>query len=217
MEDRIVTGLVFMVVLLFSLSLHESAHAWAAHRMGDDTAMRLGRVSLNPVRHIDPVGTLLIPIIMFFTNAPLIGWAKPTPVNPANYRRLARGHVLVSAAGPASNLALALICAFVLVLLARMGLYHQIFTPLVMILQVGILLNVLLMVFNLIPLPPLDGSWIVSWGLPRSMTAPYDRVMETYGQWILLALVVTGLLGRLLEPIVDIMTGLISLLIRMSL
>src|SRR5438132_12561752 len=147
------------VVLLFSRSVHESAHGWMAWKLGDETAMRLGRVSLNPIVHIDPIGTLLFPLIQIFTSVPLLGWAKPTPYNPANFRRdvsMRTGHVLVAAAGPVSNLLLGLFFAVALIVLVRAGVIQTQRDFLYNIVFLGVELNVLLAVFNFIPIPPLD-------------------------------------------------------------
>jgi Zn-dependent protease len=184
------------VVLLFSLSFHESAHAWAALRMGDDTAAREGRISLNPLVHIDPIGTVLMPLLQFLMSGmPLLAWAKPTPYNPANFRRgisLGRGHVIVAAAGPLSNLLLGVVFTFGLFVVARSGLVALEGGDSVVLnlLATGIELNVLLMLFNLVPLPPLDGSKVASWGLPRSLGERYDSVVESFGPWLLLILLV---------------------------
>jgi Zn-dependent protease len=184
------------VVLLFSLSFHESAHAWAALRMGDDTAAREGRISLNPLVHIDPIGTVLMPLLQFLMSGmPLLAWAKPTPYNPANFRRgisLGRGHVIVAAAGPLSNLLLGVVFTFALFVVARSGLVALEGGDSVVLnlLATGIELNVLLMLFNLVPLPPLDGSKVASWGLPRSLGERYDSVVESFGPWLLLILLV---------------------------
>jgi Zn-dependent protease len=198
--ETIAVGLTTYVVLLFSLSVHESAHAWTAHRMGDDTAIRQGRVSLNPLVHIDPIGTLLIPLLqIFWGGIPLIGWAKPTPVSSRNFRNLARGHILVAGAGPASNLALAVVFTLALFLSLRAAV--DVHGPLIAIVTTGIQMNVILALFNLIPLPPLDGSWIASWGLPRAVAAAYGRLVEPYGSIVLLVLVATGGLGYVIGPI----------------
>jgi Zn-dependent protease len=198
--DRIAMGLTTYVVLLFSLSVHESAHGWMAWRMGDDTAIRQGRVSLNPLVHIDPVGTVLIPLIQIFgpMGIPLMGWAKPTPVGAHNFRRLARGHILVAAAGPVSNMILAVIFTIALFVAFRLGVETN--DPAGILIVTGVIMNVSLAVFNLVPLPPLDGSWIASWGLPRPIANKYDRVMEPWGQWILLILFMTGILGVVVAP-----------------
>jgi len=202
-QQRIAEGLTTYVVLLFSLSFHEAAHAWAAFRMGDDTALRGGRISLNPLVHIDPIGTVLLPMIMFLSSgSPLFGWAKPTPYNPANFRRdrsVAWGHIIVAGAGPISNMILAVLFTAMLVVGLRVtgGELNETARRLF---AVGIYVNVLLMVFNLVPLPPLDGSKVASWGLPRSLGQSYDRVMEPYGPWILLIMVGTGAIGWLIGP-----------------
>jgi len=206
--ERLAWGLTYYVVLLFSLSVHESAHGWMALRLGDDTAARQGRVTLNPLSHIDPVGTLLIPMLqIFWGGVPLLGWAKPTPVGAHNFKRLARGHVLVAGAGPASNLLLALVFTAALFVGLRSGAREM--EPVMAILTTGVQMNVVLALFNLVPLPPLDGSWVVSWGLPRTLSAGYDRVVEPYGQWILLVLFATGALGWALSPFVKTLSTLL--------
>jgi len=205
------------VVLLFSLSVHESAHAWTASRLGDDTARDLGRVTLNPIAHMDPVGTVLMPLLMFLSGGlPLLAWAKPTPYNPANFRRdvpLRRGHMLVAGAGPLSNFVLALVFTAVLYVVARAGASQGPAHPLLTIASLGVELNVLLAVFNLFPIPPLDGSKVASFGLPGTIGERYDRVIGPYGFAILLVLVMSGLLWRILGPIgraiVDFLYGLI--------
>jgi len=202
--EHIALGLTTYVVLLFSLSVHESAHAWMAWKLGDDTAMRLGRVSLNPIVHIDPVGTLLFPLIQIFTNVPLLGWAKPTPYNPANFRRdvsLRTGHVLVAAAGPVSNFLLAVVFTGILVVLVRGGLVQSRDSFLLTLALLGIQLNVLLALFNLVPIPPLDGSKVASFGLRGNLGETYDRVVGPYGFVILMLLLMSGALGYVLGPI----------------
>jgi Zn-dependent protease len=214
--EHIALGLTTYVVLLFSLSVHESAHAWMAWKLGDETAMRLGRVSLNPIVHIDPIGTLLFPLIQIFTNVPLLGWAKPTPYNPANFRRdvsLRTGHVLVAAAGPVSNFLLALIFTGVLVVLVRGGLIQSTDNFLLTLALLGIQLNVLLALFNLVPIPPLDGSKVASFGLRGDLGDRYDRGMGPYGFVILMLLLMSGALGYVLGPIQNlILRALFALL-----
>jgi Zn-dependent protease len=202
--EHIALGLTTYVVLLFSLSVHESAHAWMAWKLGDDTAHRLGRVSLNPIVHIDPIGTLLFPLIQIFTNVPLLGWAKPTPYNPANFRRdvsLRKGHMLVAAAGPVSNFLLALVFTGVLVVLVRGGLVQNRDNFLLTLALLGIQLNVLLALFNLVPIPPLDGSKVASFGLGGELGDKYDRVMGPWGFVILMLLLMSGALSYVLGPI----------------
>ncbi len=204
--ERVAWGITSYVVLLFSLSFHEAAHAWMARRLGDDTAEREGRVSLNPLVHIDPIGTVLMPLVQFFANGlPVLAWAKPTPYSPANFGRhtsLRRGHVLVAGAGPLSNLLLALIFTGLLLVANGTGLLDTSQTTF-MILALGVQLNVALAIFNLVPLPPLDGSKVISFGLPPDMGQAYDRVAQPYGQWILLGLFLSGALGFVLSPILD--------------
>ena len=208
---------MWFVVLLFSLSFHEASHAWMARRLGDHTAEQEGRISLNPMDHIDPLGTVVIPLVQFFSNAALIGWAKPTPYNAGNFNRnvgLARGHILVAAAGPLSNMVLAAgFTAVLFVLVKVFGVAEHGSAPR-MLLDFGITTNVSLAIFNFIPVPPLDGSKVASWGLPRSMGDAYDRVMEPVGQWLLLILVMTRVLGILMWPIVSIVLYFIYSLIN---
>lgn len=200
--DRLAMGLTYYVVLLFSLSVHESAHGWMALRMGDDTAAREGRITLDPLSHIDPVGTVLVPLLqILWIGLPLLGWAKPTPVGAQNFRRLARGHVLVASAGPASNVVLAALFTALLYAARHSSLVES--HAALALLNTGVYLNVVLALFNLVPLPPLDGSWVASWGLPRAVAARYDQVVEPYGQWLLLVLFATGALGWLLSPFVS--------------
>jgi Zn-dependent protease len=214
---HIALGLTTYVVLLFSLSVHESAHAWMAWKLGDDTAKSLGRVSLNPVVHIDPIGTLLFPIIQIFTGVPLLGWAKPTPYNPANFRRdvsMRKGHMLVAAAGPLSNFLLAVIFTGVLYVIFRSRLVESPDDFLFNLVVLGIELNVILALFNLLPVPPLDGSKVASYGLPGSIGEKYDRVMGPYGFVVLLLLLMSGILGRILRPIQNLVLGLLFGMVR---
>jgi Zn-dependent protease len=215
--DRIALGLTSYVVLLFSLSFHESAHAWMASRLGDDTARSLGRVSLNPIVHIDVFGTLIFPLLQIFTGVPLLGWAKPTPYNPANFRpdvSQRKGHMLVAAAGPVSNLILALVFTAILYVLIRTGVVDGTRQTLPTIVILGIELNVLLAVFNFVPIPPLDGAKVASFGLPASVGERYDRVVGPYGFMILMLLMFTGALSRVLGPIQGFILGLLAWLVR---
>jgi Zn-dependent protease len=185
--------IIALLILIFSLSVHEAAHAWSASRLGDDTAKRLGRVSLNPIVHTDPIGTLLLPILAMISNAPIIGWAKPTPVNTRNLGHPRRDHILVTAAGPASNLMIAFVAALVLRLNpVEVG-------PVPMIATQVLLLNVLLAVFNMLPIPPLDGGQIMMALLPPAIASRL-RFLYEYGFLILMALLLTGVLGSLIGP-----------------
>jgi Zn-dependent protease len=182
-----------MIVLLFSLTVHEMAHAWSADRLGDPTARLLGRVSLNPIVHTDLIGTIVFPLIAMVSGAPLLGWAKPVPVNMRYLRRPRRDYVLVAAAGPASNLVLAVGAAIVLVFMpvSPQTLDQPTVTvPLAAILSQLIRLNVLLAVFNMIPIPPLDGGNVLAGLLPVSLAATFNR-LRPYGFLLLYALILS--------------------------
>ena len=200
-ELDISTLVIALLVLIFSLTVHEAAHAWSASQLGDDTAKRLGRVSLNPMVHVDPIGTLLLPLIAMVSNAPIIGWAKPTPVNVRNLRHPRRDHILVTAAGPASNLAIATAASLALRVLPSSagGSGLDVATPLNLIATEALLLNVLLAVFNMLPIPPLDGGQILMALLPPRI-AIHLRFLYEYGFLILMGLLVTGVLGYLIGP-----------------
>lgn len=191
--QEIVLKLFQFAILLFSLSLHEASHAWMASRLGDQTARMLGRVTLNPVKHIDPIGTLLFPLIAMFSGIPLLGWAKPTPVTGRNFKNYKRDDILTTLAGPVSNLLAALVAVVLLVLIAKTSqlgneVVHQvaigqidvfqstIMLPIVLVCYFGIIINLFLTAFNLLPLPPLDGSHIFRYMLPYQWTAMYDRL-----------------------------------------
>ena len=207
-------ALTSYVVLLFSLSFHESAHGWMAYKMGDDTAMSQGRVTLNPLVHIDPVGTVLMPLLMTMSvGVPFLAWAKPTPVGAHNFKNLSRGHILVAGAGPISNLVLVLVFTGVLFVAVRLGLQVNRTSPSTYILLNGVVLNISLAIFNMVPLPPLDGSWVASWALPRNLAHHYDRVVEPYGTWILLLLVVSGGLQRVLGPLTEAVSALLMAIV----
>ena len=202
MLDLDIPSLVIaFLFFIFSLTVHVAAHAWSASRLGDDTAKRLGRVSLNPVVHTDPIGTLLLPLIAMVSNAPIIGWAKPTPVNVRNLRQPRRDHILVTAAGPASNLLIATAASMALRVLPGGGSSAELdlITPLTMIATQALLLNVLLAVFNMLPIPPLDGGQILMALLPARV-AMHLRFLYEYGFLILMGLLVTGVLGYLIGP-----------------
>jgi Zn-dependent protease len=196
--------LIQISVLIASLSVHEAAHAWAADRLGDPTARHLGRLSLNPAVHIDPIGTLLFPLIAMMTRVPLIGWAKPVPVDPRNLKHPKRDFALVAAAGPASNLIMAVIAAVVFALLPHAGpgdiAARAVIRPLDNLLLEFVQLNVLLAVFNMIPVPPLDGGNVLLGVLPRGGARLVEQ-LRPYGFMILYALMLTGMLGTLLGPV----------------
>ena len=193
---------ISFIVLLFSLTVHEMAHAWTADRLGDPTARLLGRVSLNPLVHADPVGTVLFPLIAMITGAPLIGWAKPVPVNVRQLRHHRRDYVLVAAAGPASNLLMAVTAGC---LLAVLPISPQtldeanVSAPLATFLSQAMRLNVLLAVFNMIPIPPLDGGNVLAGLLPNHLAGIFNQI-RPYGFILLYALILTGGFDALVVP-----------------
>ena len=193
-------------VLLFSLTVHEAAHAWSADRLGDATARMLGRVSLNPAVHIDPLGTIVFPLIAMVTNLPIIGWAKPVPVNTRNLRgHWKRKYMAIAAAGPASNLMLASIAA---VGVRLMG-FEAASGPVFRFLLLMVVINVLLAVFNMLPIPPLDGGNVLSGLLRGRASDMFDR-LRPYGFFLLYALLLTGVFERIVFPIQE---GILSWLL----
>jgi Zn-dependent protease len=193
---------ISFIVLLFSLTIHEMAHAWTADRLGDPTARLLGRVSLNPLVHADPIGTFVLPLVAAFTGLPIIGWAKPVPVNVRNLRHHRRDYLLVVGAGPASNLVMAIVASTLLAIVpvspVTLG-EPNITTPLASLLSLAIQINVLLAVFNMIPIPPLDGGNLVIGLLPDRLSVMVSRVRQ-YGFLILYALILSGGLEKLVVP-----------------
>lgn len=194
----VVTIVIQVVILLFALSVHESAHAWTADRLGDPTARRLGRVSLNPLVHLDLVGSLLFPLMGLALGGVVFGWAKPVPVNPVFLKNPRADHALVAAAGPASNVLLAIACLLGLKLLGDVSAGP--IPVLAMAFYYGLILNVILAVFNLMPIPPLDGGWILSGMLPQLFGKFYDLI-RPYSFVLLIMLLYTGVFSVILRPV----------------
>jgi Zn-dependent protease len=193
---------ISFIVLLFSLTLHELAHAFTADRLGDPTARLLGRISLNPMVHADPIGTIVFPLLAMVTGAPLIGWAKPVPVNVRRLRHERRDYVLVAAAGPCANLVLATGSALLLTLIPISPQTLQetnVSVPVAVILSQAIRLNVLLAVFNMIPIPPLDGGNVLGGLLPPGIARQFDA-LRPYGFLLLYALMLSGKLEYVIGP-----------------
>ena len=194
-------------VLLLSLTFHEAAHAWSADRLGDATARLLGRVSLNPAVHIDPIGTIAFPLIAMVTGLPIIGWAKPVPVNTLNLRQhWKQKFMLIAAAGPVSNLVLATIAAVGVRIMGfetgpdgAAGLLFQFLLAMV-------ILNVLLAVFNMVPVPPLDGGNVLAGLLPGKGHELFD-LLRPYGFLIIYGLLLTGILWQIVEPVQSVIVG----------
>ncbi|HKG23305.1 MAG TPA: site-2 protease family protein [Blastocatellia bacterium] len=214
---------IWFVVFLFSLSLHEAAHAWTSERFGDDTGRHMGRITLNPLPHIHPLGTIVFPLIgmlslMTGSGFAMFGWAKPVMTNPLLWRDKTKANIMVSAAGPLSNFVLATIAFVALKSMLSAGLvvpsmypsYFSLVTPvaanatilepLSRLLSILLLLNITLGVFNLIPIPPLDGSHVLESLLPYEMAKAYEQI-EPYGFILLIGLMFTGIFGMILNPI----------------
>ncbi len=214
--------IMFLVNLLLAVSIHEAAHAWMSLKFGDDTAYMLGRVTLNPVSHTDPVGTLLIPMIAFFFGAlggalgaiPLIGWGKPTPVNPRKWTNYKTANVMVSIAGILANLLLVIIGFTIFKTLLETGAINAanidtgLIKPISIFLMNLIILNISLAIFNLMPFPPLDGSKILSTFLPDSFQ-PAIQILEQFGFIILLLLVYLGFFRFIISPVVGLVNYLL--------
>lgn len=200
---------VLALPVLFAITVHEAAHGWMANRLGDSTARRLGRVTLNPLRHIDPLGTLVVPLATFLLTGFLFGWAKPVPIDGRNLHHPRRDMALVAIAGPAANLVMAILWG--LVIRVGIGLWDQsqwVALPLVYMGAAGVLINVILMALNLFPLLPLDGGRVLSSLLPPAWSAMLSRI-EPYGLVLLLLLLVTGVLAAILMPVIQWTIGLL--------
>jgi Zn-dependent protease len=200
--------ILYMVALIFSLSLHEAMHAWMSNRFGDDLAHSQGRVSLSPVTHVDPIGTLLFPAIAFFTHAPALGWARPTPVNPLRWRDKRKANFWVSIAGVLGNFAIAIVVGLVIRVL-----YHTGYIPFARndstmeavfaLLRVFFEMNIGLAVFNLFPIPPLDGSKILASILPESFGSAIESI-EQYGYIILIVALITGVFRAIFSVVIPL-------------
>lgn len=191
--------LVGLGIILIALTVHEAAHAWTADHLGDPTARLLGRVSLNPLVHIDPIGTILLPLVAVLSNFPIIGWAKPVPVNLSRLRHPRRDFMIVAAAGPLSNLAQAVVATFLLHGLLGAGGAEGGASPILELLFRAVQINVLLAFFNLIPIPPLDGGNVLAGLLPESAAMVLDRI-RPFGFILLYALMFSGILWQLIIP-----------------
>ncbi len=226
MPEQLLPQLViYMVVLLLAISAHEAAHAWMSYRFGDDTARLLGRITLNPASHIDPIGTLLIPIVGFIVGAmagpgtriPLIGWGKPTPVNPLRWRNKDVANIMVSGAGIMANIFIAF-CAFIIIKFLLMtgtflSIPESLQEPVGIFLEFLLTMNISLAVFNLLPFPPLDGSKILETFLPAS-AQPILATLEQHGYIILMLLIYIGFFSAIITPILRFVYYLLYLGVR---
>ena len=201
-------SLIILAVLLFSLTVHEMAHALTADWYGDPTARRLGRISLNPAVHVDPVGTIMLPLLGLLAGGFVFGWAKPVPVNPANLKNHRRDFLVIAAAGPASNILMAIAASQLLGLVpGGLGASEGVPGVLATFGFAMVQLNLLLAVFNMLPIPPLDGGNVLAGVLPEAVAASYDRLVRPYGFVILIVLMATGWLYRLIGPPLSFLMG----------
>ena len=219
----VASAVLWIFPLLFAVVLHEFAHGWAAARLGDDTAARLGRLTLNPLAHVDLVGTIVMPALLFMSGSPfLFGYAKPVPVDWTRLRDPRRDMVWVAAAGPAMNMLLAIVSAIMLGVLlgaaapadlaATTGGGFAVVAPMAVMAQRSVVLNVVLAVFNLLPIPPLDGGRVAVGLLPDSLARPLARV-EPFGFLLVFGLLISGMLGTVLGPVVGIVIGMLEILV----
>ncbi|TFZ02501.1 site-2 protease family protein [Ramlibacter henchirensis] len=202
MESAIQTVLIYALPVLFAITIHEAAHGYVARHFGDNTAYMLGRVTLNPVKHIDPIGTIAMPLLLYFatSGAFLFGYAKPVPVNFGHLRHPRRDSILVALAGPASNFIQAILWAVLFTILAAAGVDERFFLEMA---KAGVLVNLVMWAFNLFPLPPLDGGRVLVGLLPPRAAWTFSRI-EPYGFFIVLGLVVAGVVGSLwLRPLIS--------------
>lgn len=201
---------IYALPVIFAITVHEAAHGYAAKYFGDMTAHNAGRITLNPLKHIDPFGTILLPALTIMLGGILFGWAKPVPVDFSRLRNPKKDMLWVAAAGPASNLVMAIFWALVLKYSVLMP--EAFILPLALMAKAGVMINIVLMVLNLLPLPPLDGGRIAVSLLPHHLAQPFSQ-LERYGFIILIVLLFTGVLSKILMPLISLVYGLISSLV----
>ncbi len=201
--DLLLKIVTWAIPLLLAISLHEAAHGWIAHLLGDSTAKQLGRLTANPIKHIDPVGTLAVPVFLLLVSQGsfAFGWAKPVPVDPRNFANPQKDMALVALAGPASNFVMTLLWILVMLLAHNVLPNGMIAAILSGMAEVGVVINLILMVLNLFPIPPLDGGRILTGVLPPQWAAMFAQ-LETVGMWVVIFLLASGILGKILWPMV---------------
>ncbi len=199
--DIAYTIAVWAAPVLFAITLHEAAHGWVANKLGDPTAKKLGRITINPIKHIDPVGTIAVPLFLAMISPFVMGWAKPVPVEPRYFKSPLLDMALVAVAGPASNFFMACFWAMFIQLTVALLEPSQTLVFLAEMGKNGIIINIVLMVLNLLPIPPLDGGRVMAGILPPKLALPFMR-LERFGMIIILLLLVSGILGKIMWPIV---------------
>ena len=206
--------IVWVIPVLFAITVHEVAHGWAASRLGDQTAKSMGRLTLNPIKHIDPICTVVLPVLLFYLGGFIFGWAKPVPVNWQNLGHPRRDMALVAAAGPCANLVMLVLWALLAQVFLLLNLHPVWLLELILIMcRIGISINIVLMVLNLFPLLPLDGGRIMTSLLPARLAIHYSR-LEPFGLLLLVLMLASGVLGNILGPIISTVEGFVFSLIH---
>ena len=200
-EKIIYTIAVWALPVIFAITVHEVAHGWVANKLGDSTAKMLGRLTLNPIKHIDPIGTIVVPLAMVIMTGFAFGWAKPVPVNTRNLRNPRKDMAIVASAGPLANVAMAIFWVLFLKIVSLVVSDLNIAKGLMAMGEAGVIINLVLFVFNLFPIPPLDGSKVLSGFLPKSGSLLMDKI-EPYGFFIVVGLLYFGILGKIMNPII---------------
>jgi len=207
MENALQLIAVYAIPVLFAITVHEASHGYVARMFGDNTAYVLGRVTLNPVKHIDPIGTIAVPLGMVILTGFMFGWAKPVPVDWSSLRRPKRDMIWVAAAGPAVNLVMAILWAILFRVLQMAGVEERFFLQ---VANAGVQVNLVFMALNLLPIPPLDGGRIVAGLLPRNLSNAYSRI-EPFGLFIIIGLLVTQTLNVVLQPFLAVGEAIVRL------
>lgn len=211
MSDIVYTISVWILPVLFAITLHEVAHGWVAYKLGDPTAKNQDRLTLNPIKHVDPVGTLVVPLFLAMVSPFIFGWAKPVPIEPRYFKSPMLDMALVAVAGPASNFIMACFWAIFILLVINTASSPETLAFLTEMGKNGIIINIILMVLNLLPIPPLDGSRVLAGILPAPLARPYMQ-LERFGIIIILLLLVSGILGKIMWPLVQYFINLIGLI-----
>jgi len=214
--NDVLNFIVSIAVLLFSVSMHESAHGWMAEKFGDPTARNQGRITLNPIRHIDPIGSIILPILLYLFGGIIFGWAKPVRVNPYNLRDPRRANMFISAAGPLSNIIAGVLGIVIFVILKHLGVVNPIHifmggNPgfLTLFFYYLIIINIILGIFNLIPVPPLDGGWILEGMLKGEALYHYQKI-KPYGLIILIVIIFTPIFQTIANPIISLIFNILG-------